>query len=120
MAPKKTKATAFKAIQTIEELLGEGYTGPMRTAFPDVEIPYAAPFGYLVLVQLRQPLKVSKGGILIPEGEQDNERYRTLASAPKSVENKEPKSENNPVDLSKDLHKGDTMEKTDRMIEEAM
>jgi hypothetical protein len=77
MAPKKK---TFKAIQSIEELLGDNYTGPMRSAFPDVEIPYAAPFGYLVLVQLRQPLKVSKGGIILPEEVQDIERYRTQAA----------------------------------------
>jgi hypothetical protein len=52
----------------------------MQAAFPDVEPPYGVPFGYLLLLQLRLPLTISQGGIIIPEMEQDNERYRTQAA----------------------------------------
>lgn len=77
---KKTKATDFKSVQSVRELLGERYTVAMQGAFPDVDPPYGVPFGYLAMLQLRLPIKVSKGGILIPELEQDNERYRTQAA----------------------------------------
>jgi hypothetical protein len=81
-APKKT----FKAIQSVEELLGDNYTGPMRSAFPDVEIPYGAPFGYLVLAQLRQPLTHSASGrIIMPDEKKDAERYRTQAALVRAV-----------------------------------
>lgn len=82
---KKTKATAFKTILSVQELLNERYTPAMRAAFPDVAPPYGVPFGYLAMLQLRLPLQVSQGGIIIPELEQDNERYRTQAALVRAI-----------------------------------
>lgn len=50
-------------------------TDAIKLAFPDVD-PGIVPFGYLVLLQLRTPRKVSKGGLIIPDDSRDAERYR--------------------------------------------
>jgi len=50
-------------------------TEALLIAFPDVD-PGIVPFGYLVLLQLRTPRKLSKGGLIIPDDSRDAERYR--------------------------------------------
>jgi co-chaperonin GroES (HSP10) len=47
----------------------------MKAAFPDVH-PGIIPFGYNVLLQLRTPKVVSRGGIIIPDDARDAERFR--------------------------------------------
>ena len=47
----------------------------MDIAFPVID-PGIKPFGYLVLLQLRTPRKITKGGLIIPDDTRDNERYR--------------------------------------------
>jgi len=84
-APKTKTITKFKPIASVAEVLGDRYTPAMQAAFPDVLPPYGAPFGYLCLLQLRLPLTVSRGGIIIPELEQDNERYRTQAALVRAI-----------------------------------
>lgn len=60
---------------SVESLLGDRYSEAMKVAFPDVD-PGVVPFGYLILVQLRTPRKLTKGGLIIPDIVQDAERYR--------------------------------------------
>jgi co-chaperonin GroES (HSP10) len=60
-------------------LLGPLYTPAFREAFPDVSAPYS-PFGYNVLIQLRQPVMKTRGGIIKPGEVEDTERYRTQAA----------------------------------------
>lgn len=76
----KMTSTSFKSIATVAEILGDKYDEDMKTAFPDVEPPYGAPFGYLAMLQLRLPIKRTKLGIIIPDEAQDIERYRTQAA----------------------------------------
>lgn len=65
---------------TVEDLLGPLYSSDFREAFPDVTPPYRC-FGYNVLVQLRMPrMKTVSGRIILPDGVEDNERYRTQAA----------------------------------------
>jgi len=45
-------------------------------AFPPVD-PSLKPLGSTVLVQIKQPAKLSKGGLILPEGEQKAERDNT-------------------------------------------
>lgn len=66
-------------VASVAELLGDRYTSEYQDAFPDVLPPYV-PFGFLALLQLRRPKTVSRGGIIIPDGEQDAERYRVQAT----------------------------------------
>lgn len=47
----------------------------LKIAFPDVQ-PGVKPFGYLVLMQLRTPRKLTKSGLIIPDESRDAERYR--------------------------------------------
>jgi co-chaperonin GroES (HSP10) len=60
---------------TVSDLLGKNYSAALKVSFPDVD-PGVTPFGYLVLVQLRSPRKLSKGGLIIPDMFRDAERYR--------------------------------------------
>lgn len=76
---KKTR-TPFSLVTSVATVLGTRYDAAMQAAFPDVQPPYGAPFGYLALLQLRLPLKMSQGGIVIPDEAMDNERYRTQAA----------------------------------------
>lgn len=48
----------------------------------------------------------------------DNPAYNTLGHAPEKVENSESEKDNNPIDLSRDLHKGDCMDATQKQIDE--
>lgn len=48
----------------------------LSKAFPDVE-PGIIPFGSRVLVQIRSPMKMSAGGILIDSGSKDTEKWNT-------------------------------------------
>jgi len=65
-------------MKSVKELLGDKYTPEMEMAFPDVA-PGVTPFGYLALLQLRQP-REKIGSIHIPDSEVDVERFRTQAS----------------------------------------
>jgi hypothetical protein len=60
---------------SISAVLGGDYTDEMEVAFPDVD-PGIIPFGYLVLLQLRTPRKLSKHGLIIPDEVRDGERFR--------------------------------------------
>jgi co-chaperonin GroES (HSP10) len=48
----------------------------LAQAFPSVD-PGVRPFGSRVLVQIRTPIKVSKGGIIIVEDSRDTEKWNT-------------------------------------------
>lgn len=48
----------------------------IKLAFPDVDPGYK-PFGSRVVVQIRSPLKVTKGGIIVTEDTQDVELWNT-------------------------------------------
>lgn len=50
--------------------------GSLADAFPDVK-PGLVPFGDKVLVQIRTPMKHTKGGIFIPEESRDAEQWNT-------------------------------------------
>lgn len=52
------------------------YEQTLEEAFPDVEAGLK-PFGSRVLVQLRQPRKKSKGGIIFHQDTQDTEKWNT-------------------------------------------
>lgn len=79
-------STNFAKVPSVAELLGDRYTEEMKVAFPDVEPPFGQPFGYLCLLQLRQPLK-KIGSLYVPDREQDFERYRVQAALVRSVGN---------------------------------
>ena len=68
-----------EGMPSVEDLLGPLYTSEYREAFPDVAVPYKC-FGYNVLVQLRQPVMKTAGGIIKPGDVEDTERYRTQAA----------------------------------------
>lgn len=78
-------STSFKKVASVAELLGADYSDAMQQAFPDVEPPYGVPFGYLCLLQLRQPIKRTRGGIIIPDNEQDAERYRVQSALVRAI-----------------------------------
>jgi co-chaperonin GroES (HSP10) len=61
---RKTRLSDYLQTQTIDE------------AFPKVD-PQLKPLGSTVLVQIKQPAKLSKGGLILPEGEQKAERDNT-------------------------------------------
>ncbi len=48
-------------------------------AFPDVD-PGLKPFGSKVLVQIRTPMKVTRGGIIVPEEARETEQWNTQVS----------------------------------------
>jgi co-chaperonin GroES (HSP10) len=70
--------------RTVKEILGERYSNALKVSFPDVD-PGIVPFGYLVLLQLRTPRKLSKGGLIIPDEVQDAERYRVQTGLVRSL-----------------------------------
>lgn len=51
----------------------------IEQAFPDVD-PGLKPFGSKVLVQIRTPMKRTRGGIVIPEESRDTELWNTQVS----------------------------------------
>lgn len=51
-------------------------TQTIHDAFPDVD-PCLLPLGSTVLVQIKQPVKKTKSGIALPEGEKSAERENT-------------------------------------------
>lgn len=51
----------------------------IEQAFPDVD-PGLRPFGSKVLVQIRTPMKRTRGGIVIPEESRDTELWNTQVS----------------------------------------
>lgn len=65
----------LKARAVIDILGRKHYTDAVKVSFPDVD-PGIVPFGYLVLVQLRTPRRLSQGGLIIPDETRDAERYR--------------------------------------------
>jgi hypothetical protein len=78
--------TAFARVPSVAEVLGDRYTDEMKAAFPDVDPPYGVPFGYLCLLQLRQPKKMLGSGLLYAADEtRDNERYRVQAALVRAV-----------------------------------
>lgn len=76
--------TKFEKVASVADLLGERYTADMKVAFPDVDPPYGVPFGYNVLVQLRQPL-TKVGNIIVPDEVKDGERYRVQSALVRAV-----------------------------------
>lgn len=48
----------------------------IQEAFPEVE-PCMKPIGTLVLVQMKQPKSISKGGIILPDDPRSTEHYNT-------------------------------------------
>jgi co-chaperonin GroES (HSP10) len=64
--------------------LGKKYTAALKVSFPDVD-PGIIPFGYLVLVQLRTPRKLTKGGLIIPDEVRDAERFRVQTGLVRSL-----------------------------------
>lgn len=70
--------TSAPAVVSVADLLGAKYTQEFQEAFPDVAPPFV-PFGYLALLQLRQPRKKS-GSIILPDSELATERFRTQAT----------------------------------------
>lgn len=83
-APVKTKASSFKLVQPVAEILGDRYTEEMRQAFPDVTVPYGVPFGYLALLQLRMP-RDKVGSFYMPDDVKDIEQYRTQSALVRAV-----------------------------------
>lgn len=53
-----------------------GLADPLAEAFPEVD-PGIAPLGSRILVQVRMPKMISKGGILLPDESQDAEKWNT-------------------------------------------
>jgi len=70
--------------QSVASLLGHRYDDALKISFPDVD-PGVVPFGYLVLMQLRTPRKLSKGGLIIPDESRDAERYRVQTGLVRSL-----------------------------------
>jgi hypothetical protein len=70
-------ATAIESLnlRNVTDILGNRYDDALKVSFPDVD-PGVVPFGYLVLMQLRTPRRLSKGGLIIPDESRDAERYR--------------------------------------------
>jgi len=62
-------------IPGVAKVMEREYTDAMKVAFPDVH-PGVMPFGYLVLLQLRTPRKLTRGGLIIPDDSRDAERFR--------------------------------------------
>jgi len=62
--------------KAISDVLGVRYTDRLREAFPDVD-PGIIPMGYLMVVQLRSPVKKTRGGILLADDTRDADKYRT-------------------------------------------
>lgn len=62
-------------IASVSALLGDRYTPDIERAFPDVQ-PNIFPCGNRILVQLRTPMKKSRGGLLIPDESQDMDKAR--------------------------------------------
>jgi co-chaperonin GroES (HSP10) len=62
--------------EVLKEITLEKAHEDMRYAFPEVE-PNTKPFGSRVLVQLRSPKTVSRGGIFIPEEARQTELWNT-------------------------------------------
>ena len=56
----------------------------LAEAFPDVN-PGVQPFGSRVLVQIRTPRKVTKGGIILSSDTQDTEKWNTQVAKVVSV-----------------------------------
>lgn len=50
--------------------------GSLEDAFPDVKAGLK-PFGDKVLLQMRSPMKMTKGGIYVPEESRDTEQWNT-------------------------------------------
>lgn len=77
-------STNFSKVASVAEILGDRYTEEMKVAFPDVEPPFGRPFGYLCLLQLRQPLR-KIGNIIVSDETADFERYRVQAALVRAV-----------------------------------
>lgn len=57
---------------------------PLEDAFPDVD-PGLRPFSSLVLLQIRRPRKLSKGGIHMPDDVVDAEKWNTQIALVRAV-----------------------------------
>lgn len=62
--------------KTISNTLGVTCTERLKESFPDVD-PGIIPMGYLLVLQLRSPVKKTKGGILLADDTRDADKYRT-------------------------------------------
>lgn len=67
----------LEPVRSIKDALGVRYTVPMRQAFPDID-PGIAPFGYLILLQIRTPTETAgtKGLIIKVDETKDAEKWR--------------------------------------------
>lgn len=66
--------TAMTTIGALD--LGAGSVSPLEEAFPHVD-PGVTPLGSRILVQLRMPKMISKGGIILPDESKDAEKWNT-------------------------------------------
>lgn len=63
------------SIRGVKETLGDCYTKEIEWAWPDVA-PSIFPCGNRILVQLRTPARVSRGGIVMPDESKTMEQAR--------------------------------------------
>ncbi|MEN9704698.1 MAG: hypothetical protein RLZZ393_577 [Pseudomonadota bacterium] len=70
--------------KAISDVLGVAYTERLKEAFPDVD-PGIVPMGYLLVLQLRSPVKKTKGGILLADDTRDADKYRTQTALVRSM-----------------------------------
>ena len=61
-------------LRAVAELFGDAYTPAMKEAFPDVD-PGVQPYGYLIVLQIRTPLK-KIGSIIMADESRDAEKFR--------------------------------------------
>ena len=69
---------------TISDTLGVRYTARLKEAFPDVD-PGIVPMGYLLVLQLRSPMKRTRGGIIITDDTRESDKYRTQTALVRSM-----------------------------------
>lgn len=69
---------------SISAALGDAYTERLKEAFPDVD-PGIVPMGYLLVLQLRTPVKKTKGGIILADDTRDADKYRTQTALVRSM-----------------------------------
>jgi len=64
--------------------LGFAWNGDHDFAFPDVN-PMFEPYGSRVVVQIRNPMKKTKSGLILPEDTQDTEKWNTQVALVRAV-----------------------------------
>lgn len=73
---KLKSARAALEYPKVAELLGDDYTPELKIAFPDIAPP-VYPVGTMIMCQLRNAMRKTKGGIWLPDETRDLEKYRT-------------------------------------------